>query len=67
MTRCASCPGVAHEATGCQWSPSVLICHACAVRFWAWVRQHTKPRKGSDFYGAATRWQQQPPPSGVVG
>ncbi len=51
-TRCASCPGVAHPATGHQWSPSTLICHACALRFYKWLAQHTRPRKGSDFYGS---------------
>jgi hypothetical protein len=58
--KCASCEGVAHPATGCAWSPSTLVCAACARRFWAWVQRHTdaRPRmkKGKpspDFYGAA--------------
>lgn len=64
--KCASCDGVAHEATGCQWSRAVLVCHGCAVSFWQWMIGHTndKPRKkkskkngkpSPDFYGAALR------------
>lgn len=46
----------AHPATGCQYSERVLACYACVVRFWAWVRQHMRARRGVDFYAAATRW-----------
>lgn len=57
--RCASCHGAAHPASGCQYSERVIVCGPCTRRFWAWVRVHTKPRKGTDFYGAATRWKQE--------
>jgi len=56
MTRCASCPGVAHPATGCAWSSRTLVCHACAVRFWKWMISHTRARKGRpSFYDAALK------------
>ena len=63
MTRCASCTGVAHPATGHYHSPKVLICGPCARRWFAWLAAHTRPRKGTDFYGAATRWPRAPNPS----
>lgn len=54
MTKCASCPGVAHPATGCQYSERVLICAQCTKRFWVWLRQHTngkgRRKKGPNFY-----------------
>lgn len=60
--KCSSCQGVAHPATGCQWSPQTLVCHACAQRFWTWMMNHTseRPRKkkgkpSPDFYGAALK------------
>lgn len=31
--RCASCRGVAHPATGHQWTPKTLVCRGCAERF----------------------------------
>jgi hypothetical protein len=58
LTRCASCPGVAHPDTGCAWSERTLVCAECTRRFWAWLKQHTRPRNGTDFYGAATRWKE---------
>ena len=52
--KCASCDGVAHPATGCAWSPKTLICGPCTRRFWAWMMQHTRARKGKpSFYDAA--------------
>lgn len=57
MDRCAACKGVAHPSTGHAWSASVIVCGPCTRRFFAWVAQHTRPRKGSDFYGAAVRWK----------
>jgi hypothetical protein len=56
--RCASCPGVAHPSTGHYHSPRVLICAACARLWFAWLVKHTRPRKGTDFYGAATKHKQ---------
>jgi hypothetical protein len=62
---CFFCPGVAHPATGCQYSASVVACRDCVVKFWAWFReqQNKRGRPGrdkrrphrvhADFYQAA--------------
>ena len=53
ILRCASCKGVAHPATGCQYSEKTLICRACTVRFWQWLKPHVNGkgrRKGVCFY-----------------
>lgn len=61
-TKCSSCPGVAHPATGCAWSARTLMCRACATRFWTWMRAHTATRKRKkngkeipSFYDAALK------------
>lgn len=59
-TPCASCGGAAHDASGRRYSARTIVCGRCVRAFWAWVRVHTKPRKGTDFYGAATVWTQPP-------
>lgn len=39
--RCASCGGVAHPATGCQYSETMIVCGPCVRRFWSWALGHT--------------------------
>lgn len=52
---CMSCKGPYHEATGHVWAPGAVVCGPCIKRFYAWVKQHTAPRKGRmvNFYEAA--------------
>jgi len=42
---CFCCGGVAHPATGCQYSERVIICGSCTRSFWKWVRGHTSQSK----------------------
>lgn len=60
--RCAACNGTAHPATGCQYTPTMLVCGPCVRRFWAWARVHTnamkrvgQTKKFVSFYEAARR------------
>jgi hypothetical protein len=57
--RCSFCGDpAAHPATGCEYRPGVLACHACVVRFWTWFRRQMGKRwGGADFYAAAGRWR----------
>lgn len=52
--RCFFCDDpAAHPATGSQYTPRVLACRACAVRFAEWLVRHTNGkgrRKGPSFY-----------------
>lgn len=50
---CAACRGPTHPATAHAWTPTVVICGPCARHWMAFVRVHTRPRKGPDFYAAA--------------
>ena len=62
--RCAACKGVAHPATGCQYSKQTLICRACTRRFWEWLRKHTNGkgrRKGPNFYDHVKPIEETPP------
>lgn len=63
-TKCASCGGSAHPATGCQYSERVIICGRCIREAWHWIKGHTSMKKrvgpkGSkqkvSFYEAAGR------------
>lgn len=52
-TKCATCDGVAHPATGCVYSPNFITCGPCVRAFWIWVVRHTNGkgrRKGPNFY-----------------
>lgn len=62
--KCASCKGVAHPATGSQYSKNYIICGPCTRSFWTWVKGHTnrvyrtgpkgaKPKVFASFYEAA--------------
>lgn len=62
--RCVSGPacvgtGVAHPATGCEYSPGVVVCGPCVRAFWAWFRAHSNQVPGkrhkskASFYEAA--------------
>lgn len=54
---CACCDGVAHPASGCQYSERVVVCGPCTRRFWAWAKRHTSAkgrRKGPNFYDHVT-------------
>lgn len=42
---CRFCGGVAHAATGCQYTPTMIACGPCARSFWDWVIHHTMPRR----------------------
>ena len=62
--KCAACEGVAHQATGCQYTATMLVCGPCVRTFWAWAQVHTaqkrrvgpKPSKNwVSFYEAATK------------
>jgi hypothetical protein len=63
MPRCMNCDGPFHSATGCQFSETAALCHACTHHFWSWVVKHTnKPctRRGKkmgeeNFYEVAAR------------
>lgn len=53
---CADCKGVAHPASGCQYSPRTIVCGPCVRRTWAWIRQFTSTkgmRSGIAFYDHA--------------
>ncbi len=41
---CNFCEGVAHPATGCQYTENMIACGPCTRRFWAWFEQHSNPR-----------------------
>jgi hypothetical protein len=59
----------AHPATGCEYGPRTLACHACVLDFWAWVVRHTagKSRRAQkklgrhpgmlSFYECASKWR----------
>lgn len=42
---CASCGGSAHVASGCEYSPTMLICGRCIREAWRWIRGHTQLEK----------------------
>lgn len=43
---CKSCGGVAHPATGAQYTETMLVCEQCVRTFWDWVKGHTNMVKG---------------------
>jgi hypothetical protein len=54
---CATCGGVAHPATGCQYTETFIVCGPCTRRAWEWIRVHVnaRDRRGRYFYEAAGR------------
>jgi hypothetical protein len=57
-TRCRDCGGVAHPATGCQYTPTWIVCGPCTRRAWEWIRQHVNgkgSRRGPRFYDHVNR------------
>ena len=53
-TKCFSCGGPFHPATGHYHRPDVPVCGPCTKRFVAWLKGHTKRRwGGKDFYAHA--------------
>lgn len=51
--RCSTCGGVAHPATGCQYSQNFIVCGPCTREAWQWLRQFTASkgrRRGPSFY-----------------
>jgi len=61
---CAECGGVAHPASGCQYTETFLVCGPCTRKFWKWVREHTnkmppkRARIKASFYDAAGKWHE---------
>lgn len=56
--RCATCGGVAHPATGCQYTPTFIVCGPCTREAWRWLLAHINgkgARKGLYFYEHAGR------------
>lgn len=56
--RCATCGGVAHPASGCQYTPTFIVCGPCTRQAWVWLRAHINGkggRKGLYFYAHAGR------------
>lgn len=56
--RCRDCGGVAHPATGCQYTENYIVCGPCTRRVWEWIHQHTSGkgrRKGPSFYDHVNR------------
>ena len=43
--QCNFCGGVAHPASGCQYSPTMIACGPCVRSFWGWVFHHTTPKR----------------------
>jgi len=46
--QCSFCEGVAHPATGCQYTPTMIACGSCTRRFWQWVGRHTAEKRLRD-------------------
>ena len=42
---CSSCGGSAHPASGCEYSPTMLICGRCVRLAWRWILGHTELKK----------------------
>lgn len=56
--RCATCGGVAHPASGCQYTERFIVCGPCTRLAWVWLRKHINgkgARKGLLFYEYAGR------------
>lgn len=53
MIRCPMCNGSAHPSTGCEYTPTFVVCWRCTTEFWKWCISHTSGkgrRKGPSFY-----------------
>jgi len=46
-TKCSTCDGVAHPATGSCWPGGGISCGPCVRRFWSWMHplMNGKPRR----------------------
>lgn len=57
--RCKDCGGVAHPATGCQYTETYIVCGPCVRRAWSWIQEMTNSkgrRKGRPaFYDHVNR------------
>lgn len=36
---CSACGGAFHPATGHAWTPTLVLCHRCALSWIAWLRK----------------------------
>jgi len=56
---CRDCGGVAHPASGCQYTATWIVCGPCTRIAWAWIRNHTaaKGRRNGrpSFYNHVNR------------
>jgi len=41
---CNFCEGVAHPASGCSYTETMIACGPCVRRFWSWFEEHSTPR-----------------------
>lgn len=55
---CRDCGGVAHPASGCQYTPNWIVCGPCVRAAWAWIVPMTQSkgrRNGPSFYAHVNR------------
>ncbi len=53
QTPCPMCGGAAHASTGCEYTPTFVVCWRCTLAFWKWAQAFTNGkgrRKGVAFY-----------------
>lgn len=53
IMRCPMCLGASHPATGCEYTPTFVVCWRCTLEFWKWCRAHVNGkgrRRGLAFY-----------------
>jgi hypothetical protein len=56
--RCFFCDGVAHPATGCQYTENAVACGPCVRDAWRWIKGFTNQkgrRRGPAFYDHVNR------------
>lgn len=50
---CPMCGGSSHPSSGCEYTPTFVVCKSCTLDFWAWLQKFTNGkgrRKGLAFY-----------------
>ncbi len=61
---CRDCGGVAHPASGCQYTETWIVCGPCVRIAWAWLLRHINGkggRSGLYFYEHAAPSISRPP------
>ena len=56
--RCPDCGGPSHPASGCQYTPTYVVCGPCTRRAWKWIISQVNGkgrRNGINFYDHVNR------------